>query len=527
MMKTNANKELRSMAGNPLFFPVTGLVIFLLTGSVFFITLRTGEYNGALAALIIVWGYCLLYGLADLSARFNFAVMTAMIFVFLLSRPVIACLYGQDWCYWSDSTICRSMTIILLGQIALFCGAFYIEGLAGGSEIKHTAGTLRNEAEIVRGLRFALAAVLLFTWTGCMAAQMYSYLSLRNYSYAAMYTGLAPSVPFVFSLLSTIFPYVVFAYLATMPGKKASLIVMSAYILTGVPVFLLGNRTSLISKIVFCTVYFFIRNKLRVNTGRWITPAIKMAFIIMVAASVLFLGVMNYSRADKVASLETSMPIGVDFFYRQGTTFDTLCQGLEHQDRLESLPQAVSYTFGDLIDYVKHNRLSRYLFGADDIGTKNSIKIVEESNSLAHRLSYVCLGEAYYLEGHGRGSVYLLENYLDFGYPGVIWFNFLLGMLMSGTVAMMKRGRFLLNLILLTVLSKVFLIARSSSSSFLLFLVTPHSWIVVLGVLLASRLCVRLRSPSEDKSAVMLRTGRRRNVIGGETDRELFVKDNR
>lgn len=500
------------MAGNPLFFPVTGLVIFLLVGIVFFITLRTGEYNGALVALIIVWGYCLLYGLVALSERFNFAVMTAMIFVFLLSRPIIASLYGLDWCYWSDSTICRSMTIILLGQIALFCGTVYIEGLVSGGEIRHTAGTLRNEAEIVRGLRFALAAVLILTWSGCMATQMYSYLSLRNYSYATMYTGLAPSVPLVFSLLSTIFPYVVFAYLATMPEKKASLIVMSAYILTGVPVFLLGNRTSLISKIVFCTVYFFIRNKLRVNTGRWITTEIKAAFIIMVIVSVLFLGAMNYSRADKVASLETSMPIGIDFFYRQGTTFDTLCQGLEYQDRLESLPQVVSYTFGDLIDYMKHNRLSRYLFGTDDIGTKNSIKIVEESNSLAHRLSYVCLGEPYYLEGHGRGSVYLLENYLDFGYPGVIMFNFLLGILMSGTVAMMKHGRFLLNLVLLTGLSKVFLIARSSSSIFLLFLVTPHFWIVVLGALLASRLCVRLYSPAEDQPAVILRHWKKYNV---------------
>ena len=155
VMKINTNKELRSMAGNPLFFPVTGLVIFLLVGIVFFITLRTGEYNGALVALIIVWGYCLLYGLAALSERFNFAVMTAMIFVFLLSRPIIASLYGLDWCYWSDSTICRSMTIILLGQIALFCGTVYIEGLVSGGEIRHTAGTLRNEAEIVRGLRFA------------------------------------------------------------------------------------------------------------------------------------------------------------------------------------------------------------------------------------------------------------------------------------------------------------------------------------------------------------------------------------
>jgi hypothetical protein len=107
-----------------------------------------------------------------------------------------------------------------------------------------------------------------------------------------------------------------------------------------------------------------------------------------------------------------------------------------------------------------------------------------ESNSLAHRLSYVVLGEQYYLAGHGRGSSYVLENYFDKGYWGILLYGSMLGIFLSTVLVLINRNT-VLSAATLYCLSQVYLIPRAEATSFLTFLTSTYFWATVLIYLMA------------------------------------------
>ncbi|WNV58716.1 O-antigen polysaccharide polymerase Wzy [Oscillospiraceae bacterium NTUH-002-81] len=107
-------------------------------------------------------------------------------------------------------------------------------------------------------------------------------------------------------------------------------------------------------------------------------------------------------------------------------TFSWLCAGLAKAEQLRNRG-VVSYTFGPLIDWLRHGTIAR-LLGADALTESNSIQNATESNILAHHLSWILLGKKKYLQGHGTGSCYILELFLDFRFWGVFLVGILLGM---------------------------------------------------------------------------------------------------
>ena len=196
--------------------------------------------------------------------------------------------------------------------------------------------------------------------------------------------------------------------------------------------------------------------------------------------SIAFLGAVNYYRSGLNPNSETSIPIMLDFFYRQGTTFDTVCQGLQYQSDIMSLPQSSAYSIGPIYDTVKHSTLSKMFFNTTGLGSGNSVTMVMKGNSLAHKLSYVVLGEASYLSGFGRGSSYLIELFYDGGIPLVIVFSFIVGAYLASINYLIQKGSWFVNTIVIATLDKIFYIPRASTFDFLFFLFTPHFWLIMI-----------------------------------------------
>ena len=458
------------------------IAMFVLSLCFLYYGVKTQRFNIALAGVVWFWFYGLSYSVINLSDFYAVAIMHFTMFTFLLSRPLIASLYNVDWTYWSEYAIKNALLCLLLSEFALTISCksknlFYeTDGKSNHSWDEST----------VKAVRSALIVLVIFAGIVTIYASLKNYLYFRNYSYETMYVAGNSQDPAVIRGLSTLFPYSVFAYLATMPSKKNSTIILVVYVLTGMPSFMLGNRSSLVLKIAFATTYFLLRNYTEEeNEKKWITNKMKVLFVLFVIGFIFFLGAYNYIRSGKTASNETYMPIFIDFFYRQGTTFDTLCQGFHYESSINALNSGISFTFGTVIDNIKHNTLSQLIFGAGSLGSGNSLQMVLNSNNLAHKLSYVALGEASYLAGYGRGSSFLLENYYDGGLFFVFVFSLILGTFLTNINLLIQKKRGIVNIVVISMLANVFFIPRATSSSFILFLVTPHFWLLMAYVLIA------------------------------------------
>lgn len=433
------------------------------------------DYCYALLGVALFWLYGMLYGIANLSKLYGYTIMNFMLFVFFLSRPTLAFFYDTGWTVWNDGIVERGLLLVFVSEVALFFGSLIIKqpDRAEGLQIN-------KSVNYVESIQRAVLIIALLT------ALLSAYSTIKNYmhysalNYEELYISRNSTDSALIRASANMFPYAVYVYLATIPSKKNSLVIMTIYVALGLPTFLLGNRASLVLRIAFVVAYFFVRDYIDYSHGeRWISKPLKVGFAAFVVLSVVFLGAFNYYRSGLNPNSETNIPIMLDFFYRQGTTFDTVCQGLQYKDDIMKLPHSAGYTVGPIYDTVMHSTLSQAIFNTTSLGNGNSINMVMNGNSLAHKLSYIVLGEASYLAGHGRGSSYLLETYYDGGIPFVALFSFLLGMYLAGINRLIQKGKWFVNIIVISTLSRIFYIPRASTFDFISFLFTPHFWLIM------------------------------------------------
>ena len=98
-----------------------------------------------------------------------------------------------------------------------------------------------------------------------------------------------------------------------------------------------------------------------------------------------------------------------------------------------------------------------------------------------------------YLEGHGRGSSYLIETWMDFGYIGVFIFSIIIGMILIYMVYGFGK-RVLLSTIILVGLQNIFFIPRAEATGWLTFLIYLQFWVCIGGCYLGAYILKRVKS---------------------------------
>lgn len=460
---------------------ITALLVLSVSVLLIMIGHDKNNYQYVLCGVMLFWAYGMIYGMLDLGRLYGYTIMNFMLFVFFLSRPTLASFYEVGWTAWNDGIVEKALILIFSSEVALFLGSKLIKPTSRPDSLQIKKTPNYNET-----VQTALLIIVIVTsvFSAYSTLKNYSYYSGLNYE--AIYVSGGPQDNAIIRASVTIFPYAAFAYLATMPSKKKAITILSIYVLLGVPMFLLGNRASLVLRIAFAVSYFFIRDYTADNNGEvWIKRSTKIVFVVFVLVSISFLGAFNYYRSGKNPSSEASMPIMLDFFYKQGTTFDTVCQGLQYKPMIAELPHIVPYSIGTIYDTVVHSTLSQMIFGTSSLGSGNSMNMVMDSNSLAHKLSYIVLGDISYLSGHGRGSSYIIELYYDGGLLLVTAFSLVLGLYLANINRIIQQGKWFINTIVISTLPRVFYIPRSSTLDFIAFLFTPHFWLIIVIAIIA------------------------------------------
>lgn len=466
----------------------------------FVLSISNQKYNIILTIILLIWIYNILYSIINLKKRFLYLIMNLMLFTFVLSRPTLNLIRGNSVWYFSDIVIQKTLLSIGIAEIFLAIGNYIAEGkliIKIQEYVKRIfsfrqdkrAPKIENENYYINNV---LIVLLVISGTANIFMSILNYINMKNQDYALIYTSGVQKFPFVLRNIAAIFPFSITAFLSTMPNKKKTTITLIAYCISNIPLFLLGNRSGLVLSILFSIVYIIIRYFIEKKDTKWITKRKVITVLIMIPIFIVLLGAYNYIREDKEVKTKSPISLIADFFYKQGTTFDTICQGFKYESKLKNDYNIISYSLGDILDYLMHSTISQKMFNTDSLGTGNNMNMIKESNSMAHHLSYLVLGEETYLKGHGRGTSYIIETYMDGGYFLLAIYSLILGYYLTNIIGIIEKQDKLVNYIILTTLLEIFLLPRYSASGFFSFIVEPQFWVIPI-IIISIKYIIRLR----------------------------------
>lgn len=446
-----------------------------------------GRFNELCLAMVFLLIHNIVYAFEDIKSRVLFLMLHITIFTFIISRPFIGMLRGEKW--WMSSSqmaenIYFSVNIVFISMLFLYVGAEIAKKL-----IPFVEGREQREKE--KGGRFfgnlQAVSMAVFYVTMCFfliqEGEKLFYMHGRNY--VEYYTGFHSQMPGIFYTIASFMRYSLCIFLATLPSKKRAFVPLALFELSAIPELIIGVRNPIMLNSIFIFLYYFIRDILG-DKKKWIGKFEKIVLVIAIPCSLCFMTVYAYIRSGAAIVKTSFLRLLMEFFYGQGVTFNVL--GIAYGHRM-NLPERAwrNYTFGGMIDYIVHGRIGQLLFGTEALPEGNNWSNGRLSNNLSHNLSYLVRKDSY-LNGQGWGSSYMLENYIDFGYIGLILFNLVLGILL---VYMLKRfGRnTLLDTIVLLSMTTIFFIPRAEATGWLSFIVTVQFWACIAACYLGAYIC--------------------------------------
>lgn len=470
-------------------------IIFLITtimGIVFFSFFKNKyEYNNMLIVLMIIWGINIIIGAIEFRQRIIMILFDFCIFLFLLTRILIPALQGDAW--WIRYDVYANIFAtyaILLSIISISAGAILVEIITKLFARKPEKKKRNRKGEIIdQKILLQVVRLILIVCMVCFFIREFDkLLFMRGRVYEDYFSVYYARVPFFVTFPAGCMSIFLCILLSLKPSKKESFIWLFLYIVSALPMLKIGIRNPIILNCIFAFVYYVLRDILDENSKvKWIGKKEKIIIICAIPIMVLSMGAYNYIRAGKSVDLSAANLV-VDFAYKQGTTYDTVLQGYIYQDQLPMKEQK-TYTLGALTDSFFYNSLGKKIFKLDDIGEGNCLRQVYNGHTFSHSISYVVLGSEY-IAGSGRGSSYIVENYVDLGYPGVVFFSLFLGII-CGSIPLLFKKNWIISTICLSIVTNIFFTPRAESTAFLTFIVSYKFWACIVGSIILSVVITR------------------------------------
>jgi len=446
---------------------------FLFLGFLSFILGYVNEnFNFQIIGVVCLGTNNLLFASRKMGDRVLFFFFTIMLFTFMYSRPFISMIRGNEWWYFKPESIQFSLNALFISTIFLYIGAL----VYSVSEIKlFPKKNIKKEEtseEYKKRMLLFMVAFMMFVvcWTCSSLIDVEKFLFVRQHTYEEFYVSYKTVAPLPIKALATMLPYSITFLLACKPRKKVVFPVLTIYVLGGVPTLLMGQRNTLVLRLLFALVYYIIQNY-NDERDKWLGKLEKLGIAIGTPLLLLLLGAYNYFRANTAVGAKGIGSLIMDFFYKQGTQFDTLTSGYENLHKLPFL-ELKNYTFGGFIDSFRHGFLAQKILGSPGLGNGNNPLKGMVSNSYAHNLAYVYRREGY-LAGYGNGGSYLLDLNADYGILGIIVFSLLFGIILIYLVRLFVTHSYLSSVFVLCCLSDIFWTPRGSATEWLLFLIKP------------------------------------------------------
>lgn len=458
-----------------------GMVILFLVSILNLLAFFNKNYYIIILSITTLWLLGLIYCFRNIKKYLLLFWFLITVGVFLLGRPLIMTFQGEKW--WLNSQIdAKSFYIatelIFLSILALIIGATVESLLIQKREKKNRIlKNIEKEQRYNFNDCLQVISMLMFYATAvffCIEG-MEKVIYVHNHSYLEFYSSFTSKLPWFVSTIGSMMKYSLCIFLATKPRKRRAFFALVLFELSALFDLIIGVRGTIMLNSIFILVYYLIRDY-KDGKEKWFGKIEKGLVIIGTPIVLIFMTAYSFIRSGlRVLNFNVFKMLG-DFFVGQGVTFEVVARGVSVIDQLPQRPGR-NYTFGQFIDYIVHGRLGQLLFGTEALPVGNNIINGTQSNSLSHNLAYVTKGEAY-LKGEGWGSSYVLENYIDFGYFGVILFSLFLGALLIWMMYYLGRN-VLSDTVILVSLLTIFYIPRAESTSWIMFIITLQFWLCV------------------------------------------------
>lgn len=455
-------------------------IIFLLSAFVFLIGKVYFSLNITLVGTLILYIAGILFCFEQVRRRVVTLFFYVTLFVFLLSRPTISMFRGNVWWYYGIDGCHFALNVIYISLICIYFGSIFVDKIleAKGMYLNEHTGKFLDFNLTKNDKNNALRFISCVGYYVCLAFSLlqgvYTLIAMNGREYSEMYLETGVSLPFFVQALAVFMPYFLCVYLATLPPKYSAFLALGAYVLSTLPMLVLGARNNTVLAAIFAFVYFIIRDYLD-GTKKWVGRFERIALVICIPLGLAFMAYYNYAREGQTVIKGGFFSLIVDFFYKQGVSFDVMCMAHGVMDKLPDVTPKC-YTFGGIIDYLTHGMFARELFGAVSLGEGNNVIKAIYGNSFAHILAY--LAEPNYLSGHGLGSSYILEGFADLGYAGVAFVSTALSTFMTCAICIFRKNTFW-RIFILNCLTSFFLIPRAEATGWLNFIVYLQFWAVL------------------------------------------------
>lgn len=410
------------------------------------------DYSLAVVGVLCLYAANVMYGCLNLQDRLLFLFLHAGMALFLLPRPVIG-LFNSDraWMLSSGETTSFALAALYLSLMFLFFGAAAcdavsrfnerrkadVERLAPrkvpGADVRGFGAGVRSfapglvakvsESEKIRFIRIAALLCFLVCLAGSFAEGAITLSYMQGLSYEDYYLiDPGEHVPWLVSLLAVMAPYLMCAYLATMPRRAPSVTVMVLHVLTTVPMLIVGSRSDFVISFLFAALYFVFRH-VTDKRERWITKRIVAIAVVAVPVGIVSMGLVNYIRADSVLPDTDVLGMFEDAFWKQGVTFTVLGYAYDVNAEVQNLGFKF-FSIGSFVSNITQGFIGQVILGLPSLPSGNSAEVALHGNEYAHTMSY--FAHPNYLGGEGWGSSYILELFADFGYAGIAVGSFLI-----------------------------------------------------------------------------------------------------
>lgn len=492
----------------------------------------------ALAATLLLFVSNVVYGCMRLRERILFIFLHAGIALFLLTRPLVATFDSErTWFLSSLETTWFAISSIFVSMVFLYLGAALYTAAcsfndrrrndrdklrsgisvlrlsAKDSECQkrksssfyaagHTVGNLVSgfgRSERIKYIR--MASLLLFIV--CFFAALYegavklSYMSGLSYEDYYLIES-SDHVPWIIGVLKPMMLYALCSYLACMPRRRPTVICLTLYTITTLPMLIIGSRSDFVIAFLFAALYFILR-AVTDTEERWITKRLIAAACLVAPVGIFAMGMMNYTRAGDTVNGMGFVSLVFDALYKQGVSFTVLGHGYDVNPQVQELGFRF-FTIGSVISTVTQGFIGQTFLGCPDLGSTNSALLALNGNSYAHAMSF--FAHPNYLGGEGYGSSYILELYADFGFAGIIVGSLILGVAFSFMSTLIAR-RWFGGMVALTAATAVFHMPRGYFIEWIEFVITTRFLLAV--VLIAALSAVLFYAAHAEALPVQLR----------------------
>ncbi|MEG0026689.1 MAG: O-antigen polysaccharide polymerase Wzy family protein [Raoultibacter sp.] len=463
-----------------------GSIVLFATGMCF------QDFTVALVGVLALWASNMLYACLDVKNRLLLLFCHMGIALFLLSRPFVALFDPRrGWLLSSVETTNFALWAIFLALFFLCAGTAVYELMSKGNArwYRQKKGLFKkkiqpspsvnplikvqklSKSERIACIRTAALVCFLVCLVGSLILGYQKLSYMQGLRYEEYYLiNVDEHSSWIITTLSVMTPYLLCAYLATLPKRRPTMICLVFYIITTIPMLIIGSRNDFVLAVLFSLLYFVLRNV--IDDEKWIGRKEAIVILVGIPIGVFFMGLLTYVRAGGGTTPDGFIAQIVDAFYKQGVTFTVLGRGYDVNPQIQDLGFKF-FTLGSLISNITQGFIGQTFLGFTDLGSINSAELALHGNAYAHTMSF--FAHSNYLGGEGYGSSFVLEAYADFGYAGIAVISFLLGLCFAGLSRAIGKTWFM-GMVALMSLFGAFHMARGSAMEWIEFIWSTRFW---------------------------------------------------